>query len=212
VRRKATLCIFAALIAVFALEGARGAIGDEGALLSMGALPNDGSLHHEYWRLIAYSALHLNYAHIVLNLALLWWVGSIVERRVGSTALGIAYFAFVLVAGGGITLLHMSHPRPGASVGASGGLFGLLACALMLLYRRDASAFGQRMRVRLWLWVVLCAGFGASLLPGVSLMGHASGFAAGLLVGWFLPVAQSPKPARHVVGVEGDGADEVHDR
>jgi len=199
---KATFGILLALVATFALEGAKGAIGDEVALLGMGALPNDGALHGEYWRLIAYSALHLNYVHLVLNLALLWWVGNIVERRVGSTGLGIAYLTSVLVAGSAIILIDMGHPRPGSSVGASGGIFGLVACALVLLHRKDASAFGQSKTVRVWLWVVVCAGFGASVLPGVSLTGHAGGFVVGLLAGWLFPLV-------HGAVEQGVGADEV---
>jgi membrane associated rhomboid family serine protease len=191
-KAKGTFGILAVLAAVFAVEGARGAVGDERALLAMGALPNDGRLGHEYWRLISYSMLHLNDLHLLLNAALLWWVGNVVERRVGPAALGLAYLASVLSAGAAITLVHWSHPRPGSSVGASGGIFGLVACALVLQYRRQAAHFGQSTRVRLWLWVVAGVGFGASLIPGVSLSGHAGGFAAGLIAGRMLPLRPSP--------------------
>ena len=49
----ATLGLLVVLAAVFVLEGARGANGSGMALLHMGALANDGSIGHEYWRLIA---------------------------------------------------------------------------------------------------------------------------------------------------------------
>jgi membrane associated rhomboid family serine protease len=188
---KGTFAILALILAVFALEGARGVVGDELALITMGALPNDGRLHGEYWRLIAYSALHLNYAHLLLNAALLWWVGNVVERRVGTGWFGAAYLASVVAAGIVITLVDLSHPRPGSGVGASGGIFGLVACALVLMYRRDAARFGQSPRVRLWLWVAVAVGFAASLIPGVSLSGHAGGFAAGLIAGGILPVRRA---------------------
>src|SRR5207244_217575 len=85
VKGRATLGLLAILVLVFAVEAVRHAIGDETALLSMGALPNDGRLHHQYWRLATYSVLHLNVTHIALNLAFLWWVGRIVKRRIGAS-------------------------------------------------------------------------------------------------------------------------------
>ena len=191
---KATLSLLALLIAVFAIESTRGAVGDEVALMAMGALPNDGQLHGEYWRLVTYSALHLNYAHLLLNAALLWWVGNMVERRVGTASLAVAYLASVVTAGLVIMLFDLSRPHPGSGVGASGGIFGLVACALVLMHRQDAARFGQKSGVRLWLWVVIVVGFGVSLIPGVSLSGHAGGFAAGLIAGWLLPLHPSPGP------------------
>jgi membrane associated rhomboid family serine protease len=187
----ATLGLLVALTAVFVLEGARGAIGSEMALLHMGALPNDGSLGHEYWRLIAYSFLHLSSLHLVLNLALLWWVGNIVERRVAAAVMGAAYLAAVIVAGVCITVVHLNDPRPGASLGASGGVFGLLAGALVLSQRRDAAHFATSSKARLWLVVVLCAGLGASFLPGVSLAGHIGGMVVGLFAGMLLPLRRT---------------------
>src|SRR4029453_16725017 len=99
VKATATLAVVAALVAAFAIEATRGAVGDEAALLRMGALPNGGTLDHQYWRLVTYSLLHLNYLHLGLNLALLWWVGNIVERRVGSRRLLAVYLASVVAAG-----------------------------------------------------------------------------------------------------------------
>jgi membrane associated rhomboid family serine protease len=59
---------------------------------------------------------------------------------------------------------------------------------LILLHRRDASRFGQSGRVRIFLWVILAVGIGASLLPGVSMAGHAGGLVTGLLAGWRVPL------------------------
>lgn len=191
-RGTATALVLTVLVAAFGVELARGAVGNEVALLRMGALPNGGSLGHQYWRLITYSVLHLNYLHLALNLALLWWVGNIVERRIGSAALSAAYLASVVSAGVAIWLARMSSPHPGSSVGASGGIFGLLACALVLLHRPDGKRFGQSVRARLLLWLILCVGLGISFLPGVSFAGHAGGLLAGLLAGSLLPMPPSP--------------------
>ena len=135
----ATRALAVVLLIVFAVEAAIGAAGDDAALLRFGALPDDGRLGHEYWRLIAYSFLHLTSVHLLLNLALLWWVGSIVERRIGGLLMCAAYFLAVIISGVSIVVAHLTAPRTGSSMGASGGVFGLLACALILLRRRDAA-------------------------------------------------------------------------
>lgn len=188
--RPATRALAIALLVVFAVEAATGAAGDEAALLRMGALPDDGSLGHQYWRLITYSFLHLNSIHLLLNLALLWWVGNIVERRVGGLLMCAAYFFAVVISGLNIFIVHVNTPRSGSSMGASGGVFGLLACALILMRRRDAAHFATSARAQLWLWIVLLAGLGASLLPGVSLAGHVGGVIGGVIAGAALPVRQ----------------------
>jgi rhomboid protease GluP len=197
VKGRATVGVLALLLAVFALEAARGAVGDETALLSMGALPNDGRLHHQYWRLVSYSALHLNLVHIALNVALLWWVGQIVERRVGAVAMLGVYLLSAIAAGLAISFVRLSQPKGGSTLGASGGICGLLACALVLLQWRNAARFEASKGVRRWLWVACAGALGASLLSGVSLAGHAAGLAAGALAGLFL----SSIAARRAAGV-----------
>jgi rhomboid protease GluP len=186
----ATRALAVVLLIVFAVEAATGSAGDETALLRFGALPDDGRLRHEYWRLITYSFLHLTSIHLLLNLGLLWWVGSIVERRIGSLLMCAAYFLAVIISGVSIVVAHLNAPRPGSSMGASGGVFGLLACALILLRRRDAAHFTASTRVQQWLWIVVLAGLAASLLPGVSLAGHVGGLIGGTIAGVALPVRQ----------------------
>jgi len=53
------------------------------------------------------------------------------------------------------------------TVGASGGVFGLLGAALIISYRQNGHD-----RLRRSLWIVLAAGFGVSLLPDISMAGH----------------------------------------
>ena len=67
----------------FGIEPTTNSVGSDNALLRLGALPDDGQLRSEFWRIATYSFLHFNWLHLVLNLALLWWVGRIVERQVG---------------------------------------------------------------------------------------------------------------------------------
>lgn len=71
----------------------------------------------------------------------------------------------------------------------------VLTCALALLHRPSAAAFGQPPAVRATLWVILVAGVALSFLPGVSLAGHVGGLALGAVLGLVVPVRPAPVPA-----------------
>src|SRR5947208_11939404 len=76
----AILCV---LSAVYLLELTTNAVGNDARLLGLGALPDSGQIHHEYWRLITAGFLHYDLRHLVLNTLLLLLIGPLVERRAG---------------------------------------------------------------------------------------------------------------------------------
>src|SRR2546423_13989613 len=92
--------LFSAIAIVFGVEIARGAIDNTAGLLSLGALPDNGQLHGEYWRLLTSAFLHANLLHLLLNTTLIWLTGPVVERRAGA---GWVVFLFLIWSGvGGI--------------------------------------------------------------------------------------------------------------
>jgi membrane associated rhomboid family serine protease len=162
------------LITVFGIELATDSTGSDPALLKLGALPDDGQMHGQYWRVATYSFLHFNWLHLIANISLLLWIGRIVVRQIGTTQAMLIYFASVLCSAALILLVHSWYPKPGATVGASGGIFGLLGAALIISYRQNGDD-----RLRRWLWTALFIGLGVSLLPGISMAGHIGGILSG---------------------------------
>ena len=130
------------------------------------------------WRFLSYGFVHGNLVHIGFNLWVLFDIGRLYEARrdwgnllaafVVGTILG-AYFTTVATAGG-VPL-----------VGASGGVLGV-AGALLADTLRSPNAQDRLLTRALLQWIVLIALF--SLLPGVSLWGHAGGLVGGLLWGF----------------------------
>jgi rhomboid protease GluP len=169
------LIIVVALLIAFIIEVATNSVGSDAALLKLGALPDNGQLHGQFWRLLTYSFLHFSGLHLIVNAALLFWIGRIVESRVGTAQAALIYFVTVLCSAALILLVHNWHPKPGATVGASGGIFGLLGAALVISYRQSAQ---EQLRRRIWM--VLIAGLGISLLPDISLAGHMGGLVGGV--------------------------------
>ena len=177
-----TITLVVALLVVFGIELATHSVGNDASLLKLGALPDNGALHGQYWRLATYSFLHFNAAHLLVNVLLLFWVGRIVESRVGTRYAAAIYVSSVLFSAAVILLFHNLHPKTGATVGASGGIFGLLAAALIISYSQSAGSLDQDSRLRTWLWIALLAGLAISFLPGISMAGHLGGLIGGILL------------------------------
>jgi membrane associated rhomboid family serine protease len=96
-------------------------------LIRMGA--KDSSLivnEGEVWRLISAAVLHAGLVHYVINMMALWFVGKAIETSHGMIAAAIL---FILPAIGGCILSAIFLPTF-ITVGASGGIFGLIGACL----------------------------------------------------------------------------------
>ena len=98
---------------------------DNGSIASVGFEP---------WQLITYSFLHGNFPHIAFNMFALWMFGGPVENALGARRYTLFYFACVLGAAlAQLATVAMFAPDDfGATLGASGGVFGLLIAFAML--------------------------------------------------------------------------------
>jgi len=78
------------------------------------------------WQLVTYSFLHGNLTHIFFNMFGLWMFGRELERLMGQNRFLIYYFTCVV--GAGIVQLVVAGVQGGIypTVGASGGVFGIL--------------------------------------------------------------------------------------
>jgi rhomboid protease GluP len=177
-----TITLVVALLVVFGIELATHSVGNEASLLKLGALPDNGALHGQYWRVATYSFLHFNGAHLLINVLLLFWIGRTVESWVGIAYAAAIYVSSVLSSAAVILFFHNLHPKAGATVGASGGIFGLLAAALIISHRHSAGSIDRDSRLRTWLWIAFLAGLGISFLPGISMAGHVGGLIGGTLL------------------------------
>jgi membrane associated rhomboid family serine protease len=177
--------IWFTLTAMFLVELARGAIANDAELLRLGALPDSGQIHYQYWRLITFGFLHWDLRHLLLNTLLLFLLGPIVERRAGTVALLIIFLSASVASGAGILVKHQFWPAEGVSLGASGGMFGLLGAGLVLAFRRPSSS-----RLRTMLMAALVLGLIYSFLPGVSMIGHIVGLIMGATMAFMIPLKE----------------------
>jgi len=141
--------------------------------------------------LISYMFIHVDAVHLVVNVGFLVAFGSPVERRYGRLAFAAVFLASGIV-GALFELIPLTLPadRIAPSIGASGGIFGLMGVALA------AGLSDPRFRLRTGpviiglfvLNIVIGLLSEAGLTAGyrIGWQAHAGGFIVGLLIGWVL--------------------------
>jgi len=170
----AVLSLIIANVVVFVLQSlSNGAMDLLFALWPLQAI--DGQSYFHVWQIVTYAFLHStdNIWHLLFNMFGLWMFGAEIERYVGPRRLLACYFASVITA----ALTQLFVPMlfgapPGPTIGASGGVFGLiLAYAVMFPRRKVAVYFLIPMPT--WLFATLYAAI--ELFQGVT--GSQSGVA-----------------------------------
>ncbi len=194
--RIVTIALATVLLAMFFYEIAIGAAGNEVALLPLGALRTRGWSPVDWWRVLTFSFLHLNALHLALNVAGVLWLGGITERRLGPTSLVVLFVMSAIMSGVVGMLLGPWLPTTGIAFGASGAVFGLLAAALLLVFRYGAGHGTRDRTLRVALMIGFIAGVTLSLLPGVSFAGHLGGFMSGALITGLIVRRQGKVPQK----------------
>lgn len=139
------------------------------------------------WQLGTYAFLHAGLAHLALNMFGLWMFGGELERVWGSRRLGLFYAVSVLTAAVAQLTVTAIAGSNAPTVGASGGLFGLLIGFAMVFPHRKVTPLLPPIPMPAWLFVTL---YGlVELILGVT--GSARGVAhfahlGGLLGGWLV--------------------------
>ena len=134
----------------------------------------------QVWRLVSYGLLQIWFPHLLFNMLFLVYTGYHLERAVGRANLLLIYFGSV-VTGGALSMV-MSMDRP--SLGASGGVFGLLAAGVVVgwKYWEAIPAAARKYFGGALAWYI-----GYSLLTGLRSEGtdnwsHLGGLVGGALI------------------------------
>jgi membrane associated rhomboid family serine protease len=150
----------------------------------------DGQVYFRPWQIITYAFLHdvSNIFHIFFNMFALWMFGSEIERYVGPRRLLICYFASVVTA----ALTQLLVPvlfgaPPGITLGASGGVFGLLLAYAMMFPTRKVIPLIPPIPMPAWLFATIFACIELFMgvtgtLSGIAHFAHLGGMVGSALV------------------------------
>jgi membrane associated rhomboid family serine protease len=150
----------------------------------------------QWWRMVTSGFMHLNVAHIVLNVASLVMLGRLLEPLYDAGRrwrFPLLYVGSLLGGAAGVLLVEFDL----AAIGASGAVFGLLGAAIALPARIGSGL--NRFGVLPWLVGNLAFTF---VVPGISVGGHLGGLVAGFILGWLLtPASRLHDYRREPLGV-----------
>ncbi|HEY7934103.1 MAG TPA: rhomboid family intramembrane serine protease [Solirubrobacteraceae bacterium] len=161
----------------FSLSGAtiHGAVIDKGVLYRFAIAEG-----HQYWRLISAGFLHENLLHIGFNMYLLYLLGMMLERGIGSVRFAAIYFTSLLAGSFG-ALFATASP----SLGASGAVFGLMGAAVVELRARRMSVMESGIGGLIIINLIFSFTF-----ANISVGAHIGGLIGGALAGLGIRVAE----------------------
>ena len=189
-------------VAVFVIQGLMGEFAKSVPVDRYLALSIEGLVHGFVWQFLTYQFLHGSLIHLLLNSLGLFTFGYAVEQFLGVRRFVLLYLmsgvigGFVHCLGGliwpshfGVLMDSLNQPHYISMVGASAGLFGLIAAFALMFPERDLT---------IYLFFVLPVTVSAKVLLGVSVgisilgvlidkgnVAHGA-HAGGMLGGWLM--------------------------
>ncbi|HZQ22532.1 MAG TPA: rhomboid family intramembrane serine protease [Terriglobales bacterium] len=153
-------------------------------------------MHGYLWQLATYSLLHAGLGHIFFNMLTVWFIGGWLERDWGSRRF-IECYVFCVV-GAALVTIAVAYTgflgmRPTSeTVGASGGIFGLLMAFGILYADQEMFMFPLPFMIKakylvgIWIFIALVATFQPSQ-GGVANFAHLGGLLFGFLYVKLMP-------------------------
>jgi len=139
------------------------------------------------WQVVSYAFLHGSFAHLFFNMLGLWMFGAELERIWGPKRFLQFYFASVLTAAGAQLVVTGLMGSAFPTVGASGGLFGLLLAFGMMFPNRIIMPLFPPIPMKARTFVAVFGGlellFGVTgTVQGVAHFAHLGGMLGGYLM------------------------------
>jgi membrane associated rhomboid family serine protease len=146
-----------------------------------------GLMRGHFWLPLSYLFLHGSPMHLLMNMLMLYILGSEVERSLGRLHFLILYFVSGILGGLGWALLIWPYGE--VCVGASGAIFGLLGAFAALYPQREVTLlvfFVFPITMRAWVLAVVLAVVQLLIMMspyagGVAYSAHLAGGLAGLV-------------------------------
>lgn len=171
-----TSILIASILAVMAAQVAGGL---DGSILIAGFVKPAFLKDHEYWRILTGATTHGSLLHVGMNCYAFYSFGKIFEMLSNRAHLSIV-FLLSAVGGGVLSLIFMPD---GISVGASGGIVGLIGYLAVYAFRRR-QFISPEFRKSLLINIGFILVFGLVLYQVIDNYGHIGGLITGAVYGF----------------------------
>ncbi len=171
-----TIILLACIAAVMAAELA---FGLDPSILQAGFVKRAFTTHHEYWRILTGAALHGSLLHVAMNGYAFYSFGRLFEMLANRAHLAIV-FLLSAIGGGFLSLVMLPD---GISVGASGGIVGLISYLAVYAFRRR-QFISPEFRKNLLINIGFILVFGLVLYQKIDNYGHIGGLIVGAVYGF----------------------------
>ena len=143
-----------------------------------------GVAHGSWWQVLTSGFTHISTVHIALNMFALYFLGPPLEQILGRVRFLTLYLVSLLTGSAAVMLFS---DQLGATVGASGAIFGLFG-ALAIITLKTGGDFRNVLSI-----IALNLAF-TFIVPNISWQGHLGGLVGGALVA--LAMVYAPKQNR----------------
>lgn len=141
----------------------------------------------EYYRILTSLFLHWDISHLTSNMIMLYCLGEVVERQLGSVKYGILYLT-AGICGNALSMLHEYYSGSVfLSAGASGAIFGVIGALLILVIYNKGRLYQISIQISIKRMVFMIAyslysGFvGSNINNAAHIGGFLGGMAAALI-------------------------------
>ena len=147
-------------------------------LTNFGALSKELIQQGQLWRLLTCAFLHSNLIHIACNMYSLYIIGPQIQQIYGRSKYLFIYFISCITS----SLLSYLMGTYGISVGASGGIFGLMGALLAFaIIERDRI---QKKYMSSLIQIIIINLFIGLSIKNIDNFAHIGGLIGGILVGY----------------------------
>lgn len=180
-----TIGIIAINVLVFVWLSFFGMTEDAGYMLEHGAMFVPFVLNnHEYYRLITSMFLHFGFSHLMNNMIMLFFLGSILEDEIGSFKYLLLYFMSGLAGNVLSAAMDLKTGEFIVSAGASGAIFGVIGALLIIVAKNHGHL--RTLDGRGMVFMVVCSLYHGFTSTGVDNMAHIGGLVVGILLAFIL--------------------------
>ena len=142
-----------------------------------------------WWTLLTANYLHGGLLHIFFNMM---WVRNLAPSATEVYGPARTFVLFNISGAVGFYISNVMRNDP--TIGASGGIFGLLAALIVYGRKRGSSMVTQQ----LWKWALILGFFGF-IMPGINNWAHAGGFAGGWVAGQLMGLSDEHRESTGVI-------------